>query len=140
MVQLTTALIEECEFFLEKKLRNKEDLIEIIGAYIVLNDNKSFEEFCFTGKYVNGLLRVAASAANIPDVNNLSQIKKDISDNLEKINSELSRISKYLSGDSRERIENKYLKLTGESFQNLKHLVEDLDDLKKYLNHLKRNN
>lgn len=139
MFQLSKKLLEDCEIFLSKKIRQKEDLIEIVEAYLALDDQESFEEFCFTGKYVNGLFRVASSATNNKEVNNLDQIKKDISDNLAKINSELARVSKFLSAGSKERIENKYLKLTGESFQNLKQLVEDLDDVKKYLNHLKRN-
>lgn len=140
MFQLSKKLLEDCEIYLSKKIRQKEDLSEIVEAYSIINDTKSFEEFCFAGKYVNGLIRVAAGAVNNPEVTNLEQIKKDISENLEKINSELTRISNYLSAGTRERIENKYLKLTPESFQNLKLLVEDLDDVKKYLNHLKRNN
>jgi hypothetical protein len=35
-------------------------------------------------------------------------------------------------------IEENYLKLSQSSLQNLKHLVEDLDIIKKYLNFLKR--
>lgn len=138
MIVLSKDIITECEKFINKNLKQRDDLFEIVETYSLLNDVKGFEEFCFTGKYVNGLFRVLTNSSSIPEVTNIDHVKKDISENLEKINLELSRISKSLSTESKERIENKYLKLSGESLQNLKYLIEDLDHLKKYINHLKR--
>lgn len=138
MIVLSKDIITECEKFINKNLKQRDDLFEIVETYSLLNDVKGFEEFCFTGKYVNGLFRVLTNSSSIPEVTNIDHVKKDISENLEKINLELSRISKSLSTESKERIENKYLKLSSESLQNLKYLIEDLDHLKKYINHLKR--
>lgn len=138
MIVLSKDIIIECEKFINTNLKQRDDLFEIVETYSLLNDVKGFEEFCFTGKYVNGLFRVLTNSSSIPEVTNIDHVKKDISENLEKINLELSRISKSLSTESKERIENKYLKLSGESLQNLKYLIEDLDHLKKYINHLKR--
>lgn len=138
MILLSKEIITECEKFINKNLKQKDDLFEIIEAYSLLNDSTGFEEFCFTGKYVNGLFRVVTNSSSIPEVTNIDLVKKDLSDNLEKINLELNRISNSLSTESKERIENKYLKLSRESLQNLKYLIEDLDHLKKYINHLKR--
>jgi hypothetical protein len=138
MILLSKEIITECEKFINKNLKQKDDLFEIVEAYSLLNDATGFEEFCFTGKYVNGLFRVVTNSSSIPEVTNIDLVKKDLSDNLEKINLELSRISNSLSTESKERIENKYLKLSRESLQNLKYLIEDLDHLKKYINHLKR--
>lgn len=138
MIVLSKDIITECEKFINKNLKQRDDLFEIVETYSLLNDVKGFEEFCFTGKYVNGLFRVLTNSSSIPEVTNIDHVKKDISENLEKINFELIRISKSLSTESKERIENKYLKLSSESLQNLKYLIEDLDHLKKYINHLKR--
>ena len=45
-----------------------------------------------------------------------------------------------MNDENKKKIESNYLELSQNSLQNLQLLVEDLDNIKKYLNHLKRKN
>lgn len=130
--------LNEVENFVDKKLFRKDDLELIINKYFGERDVAEFDEFVFTGKYVNGLFRVLQSSGNVTDFQNLDQVKKDLNDNIEKVISRLREITLNLTEEDKVRIDRNYLELTKESFQNIKHLVEDLDHIKKYLNFLKR--
>ncbi|MBK7630664.1 MAG: hypothetical protein IPJ23_08175 [Ignavibacteriales bacterium] len=100
---------------------------------------ENFEKFSFTGKYVNGLLKILRNSAKIPEVENVDHIKKDLSENMEKVTSLLKEITFKMDDKNKMFIEESYLKLNQNSFQNIQLLVEDLDIIKKYLNNLKRN-
>ena len=87
---------------------------------------------------MNGLFRVLRNSANIPEVENVDQIKKDLSENMEKVISQLKEITLATNEMNKKFFEDNYLQLSQTSMQNLQQLVEDLDIIKKYLNHLKR--
>lgn len=135
---LKNNFLDQVENFVEKKLLRKEDLNLLVENYFKGKDIKEFEDFAFTGKYINGLFRVLQSSGNVTDFQNLEQVKKDLSDNIEKVTSRLREITLILTESDKKRINNNYLDLTKESFQNLRHLAEDLNHIKKYLNFLKR--
>lgn len=130
--------LDDVEKFSGKSLHKKKDLaiiLEMIDTYEMFKD---FENLCFTGKYVNGLFRVLRNSANIPEVENVAQIKKDLSENMEKVISQLKEITLTTNEMNKKFFEDNYLQLSQTSMQNLQQLVVDLDMIKKYLNHLKR--
>jgi len=138
MIRLNPNFLDDVEKFSGKSLNKKNDLILVLEA---CNSNEKFKELenlSFTGKYVNGLFRVLANSTKIPEVENVDHIKKDLSENMEKVISQLKEITSYMNEKNKMLIEENYLKLTQDSLQNLKQLVEDLDSIKKYLNFLKR--
>jgi hypothetical protein len=139
MNKLPPNFLDEVEKFSGKSLNKKNDLAVILDAFNVTEKFKEFENFAFTGKYVNGLFRVLHNSVKIPEVENIDQIKKDLSENMEKVISQLKEITSYMNAKNKMLIEENYLKLSQSSLQNLLYLVEDLDIIKKFLNHIKRN-
>ena len=103
-----------------------------------INNFTIFDDLCFTGKYINGLLRVLKTGNTNPEVKSLDHVKKDLSDNMEKVIAQLKEITLNSSEEVKIDFEKKYFSLSPEAFTNLTDLVSDLDVLKKYLNHLKR--
>ena len=135
---LENNFLDQVEKFVEKKLHRKKDLYLIIEKHFQNKGIDEFEDFTFTGKYVNGLFRVLQSSGNVTDFQNLDQVKKDLNDNVEKVTSRLREITLILNENHKAMIDRNYLELTKESFQNIRQLAEDLDHIKKYLNYLKR--
>jgi hypothetical protein len=135
---LENNFLDQVEKFVEKKLHRKKDLYLIIEKHFQNKGIDEFEDFTFTGKYVNGLFRVLQSSGNVTDFQNLDQVKKDLNDNVEKVTSRLREITLILNENDKAMIDRNYLELTKESFQNIRQLAEDLDHIKKYLNYLKR--
>lgn len=138
MIRLDPNFLDDIEKFSGKSLNKKDDLAAIIEVYKSSKKFEDFENLSFTGKYVNGLFRVLANSTKIPEVENVDHIKKDLSENMEKVISQLKEITSYMNEKNKMLIEENYLKLSQSSLQNLKQLVEDLDSIKKYLNFLKR--
>ena len=130
----------EVENLTGKLFNRKDDLKIIFEAFNRDNKIEDFEKLTFTGKYVNGLFRVLRNSDKIPEVESVDHIKKDLSENMEKVISQLREITFKMNEDDRKKIEDAYLQLSQNSLQNLQLLVEDLDYIKKYLNHLKRKN
>jgi len=131
--------LDDIEKFYGKSLNKKNDLTIILQAIDTDEKYKDFENLSFTGKYVNGLFRVLQNSVKIPEVENVDQIKKDLSDNMEKVISQLKEIASSTNELNKKYFEENYFQLSQSAIQNLQQLVEDLDIIKKYLNHLKRN-
>lgn len=130
--------LTEVETFTSKKIVQKDD-IQIIINEAELNDLiDDFEDLCFTAKYVNGLFRAVKLADGNPEIKNIDNVKTDIAENLDKVVKMLEGILKSASSDSSSKIRNKYLTAEQKSLQNLLILINDLDQVKKYLNLLKR--
>jgi hypothetical protein len=139
MNKLHPNFLDDVEEFSGKSLNKKDDLVIIIEAYNTYEKSEDFESLSFTGKYVNGLFRVLKNSVKIPEVENVDHIKKDLSENMEKVIYQLKEITLNMNEKNKISIEDNYIKLSQNSLQNLQQLVEDLDKIKKYLNHLKRN-
>ncbi|HEX9251274.1 MAG TPA: hypothetical protein VF870_03480 [Ignavibacteriaceae bacterium] len=131
--------LNDVEKFYGKSLSKKNDLTIILQAIDTDEKYKDFENLSFTGKYLNGLFRVLQNSVKIPEVENVDQIKKDLSDNMEKVISQLKEIASSTNELNKKYFEENYFQLSQSAIQNLQQLVEDLDIIKKYLNHLKRN-
>ena len=137
---MQSTLFDEVENFTCKLFNHKEDLKIILEAFNLDDKIEDFEKLTFTGKYVNGLFRVLKNSDKIPEVESVDHIKKDLSENMEKIISQLREITFKMNEDNKKKIEDNYLQLSQYSLLNIQQLVEDLDNIKKYLNHLKRKN
>lgn len=138
MNKLPQNFLDDVEKFSGKSLNKKDDLMLILEACNSNKKLKEFEDLSFTGKYVNGLFRVIQNSVKIPEVENVDQIKKDLSENMEKVISQLKEITFNMNEKNKMLFEDNYIKLSQSSLQNLQQLVEDLDSIKKYLNFLKR--
>lgn len=138
MNKLPPNFLDEVEKFSSKSLNKKDDLMLVLETCNSNEKLSEFEDLSFTGKYVNGLFRVLQNSVKIPEVENIDQIKKDLSENMEKVISQLKEITFNMNENNRMLIEDNYIKLSQNSLQNLQHFVEDLDIIKKYLNFLKR--
>ena len=132
--------LDNVEEFSGKSLNKKSDLDILIKLCDTEEKVKNFESLSFTGKYVNGLLRVLQNSSKIPEVENVDQIKKDFAENMEKVISQLKDITSETLEPDKKIFEENYFQLSQATLQNLQQLVEDLDNIKKYLNHKKRNN
>ncbi len=139
MNNLPAEFLDDVEKFSHQSLKRKDDLSILVKAYAQNRKIEDFENLSFTGKYVNGLFTVLKNSVNIPEVENIDHIKKDLSENIEKVISHLKEITFKMDDDEKKIIEENYLTLNQNCLQNLQHLVKDLDYIKKYLNYLKRN-
>lgn len=138
MNRLQSTFLNEVENFSGKLFNRKDDLKIIIKAFSNNDKIEDFEKFTFTGKYVNGLFRVLKSGTQIPKIESVDHIKKDLNENVEKVISQLRDITLKMNDEDKNKIEDNYLQSSNHSLQNIQQLVEDLDNIKKYLNHLKR--
>lgn len=138
-MKLQSDFLDQVEIFSNRLLKRKDHLIIIIEAFDKSDQSNNVEDFFFTGKYINGLFRVLKNSENLPKVENVDQIKKDLSENIEKIIFQLKKIIFQMNDGEKKQIEINYLELTQNTFHNLQELAEDLDSAKKYLNYLKRN-
>ena len=138
MNKLQSTFLKDVENFAGKLFNRKDDLKIILEAFNRDDKIEDFEKLTFTGKYVNGLFRVLNSSIKIPEVESVDHIKKDLSENMEKVILQLKEITSKMNAEDKKKIEDNYLQLSHNSLQNLQQFVEDLDNIKKYLNHLKR--
>ncbi|HED06542.1 MAG TPA: hypothetical protein ENI57_00305, partial [Ignavibacteria bacterium] len=76
------SLLKEVESFSKILLLNKNDLLLVFTEGLKAEKLESFNNLLFTAKYVQGLKRVLEKGASLPDVNNLEDIKKDLSENI----------------------------------------------------------
>ena len=138
MNKLQSTFLKDAENFTGKLFNRKDDLKIIIDAFNSDDKIEDLEKLTFTGKYVNGLFRVLNSSIKIPEVESVDHIKKDLSENMEKVILQLKEITSKMNAEDKKKIEDNYLQLSQNSLLNFQQLVEDLDNIKKYLNHLKR--
>jgi hypothetical protein len=136
--QINKDILSDVENFSDSLLKRKADLQIIIDESIQNNFESEFEELTFTGKYVQGLKRVLQKGADFQEIDNLDHVKKDLTENMEKIIGDIRALLNHSSETNKHYFEDTYLSLTPNCFQNLNDLVEDLERIKKYLNHQKR--
>jgi hypothetical protein len=140
MKEISENLINETEEFLKRSLKKKDDLRIILNSFIQKNKFEDFEKFTFDGKYLDGLFRVLKESPNLSEVKSVDHIKKDISETIEKMISKISEVADSLNENEKAALKKNYLELSQDSLKNLQTLSEDLDDIKKYLNYIKRKN
>ena len=135
---INNSLLNDVELFSDSLLKRKTDLQIIVDESLQHNLAAEFEELTFTGKYVQGLKRVLKKGADFQEIDNLNHVKKDLTENMQKVIGEIRAILTHSSETNKKYFEDNFLSLTPNCFQNLNELVEDLEWVKKYLNHKKR--
>ncbi len=136
----TGKLIEEIEAFSEKGLKRKEDLTKLLYLGYSSDKKEAMEDLSFTSKYVQGLFRVLKKATENAEVQNMGQIKADITVNLEKVKEKIELLISNADAADKVHFRETYLQLTQNSFFNLTELMSDLEWTKKYFNQVKRSN
>ena len=131
-------ILNEVEIFSDSLLKRKTDLQIIVDEFLQNNFEAEFEELAFTGKYIQGLKRVLKKGADFQEIDNLDHVKKDLTENMKKIIGDIRALLIHTSETNKKYFDDNYLSLTPNSFQNLNDLLEDLEWIKKYLNHQKR--
>ena len=135
---ITGNILNETEVHLKLLLKRKPDLDIILQACLQSNQSEKFEELAFTGKYLQGLMRVLIKGAEITENENLENVKQDLSDNMEMIIDQIRNILSNQSDEIKSRFEKTYFILSQVNFQNLNELLSDLEAVKKYINYSKR--
>ena len=130
--------VDEVEKFSHSKLKRKIELLRIYEEALKFNNEKEFEDLAFTAKYVQGLLRVVKTGTVNSEVQNIEQIKKDFSDNMNKTVDQIRKIIAGAGDDLKQHFEKTYFELTQDSFINFTELLSDLEWAKMYLNEIKR--
>ena len=138
MIRNSELFCDEVEKFSNKKILLKADLRKLASAAVSSLQQELFFSISFSAKYVQGLLRVLQQAGTNPEIKNLDQIKKDLTENMEQITVNLKVLLANESAEVKREFKEKYLSLTAESFANLRKLLNDLEWVKIYQNHLKR--
>jgi hypothetical protein len=137
-IPLNKNILNHVELFSDSLLKRKTDLQLIIDESLQHNFGAEFEELTFTGKYVQGLKRVLQKSADFQEIDNLDDVKKDLTENMQKVIGDIRALLIHSSETNKKYFEDTYLSLTPNCFENLNDLVEDLEWIKKYLNHKKR--
>ncbi len=136
----TEILIQEIEVFSKNGLKRKEDLALLLFLGYSNDMRETVEDLSFTSKYVQGLFRVLEKASGNADVQNLGQIKADITVNLEKVKEMIKQLISKAEESDKRHFNESYLQLTQKSLFNLTELMSDLEWTKRYLNQVKRSN
>ncbi len=137
-IQLNETFLDNAEKFTERKFTQRETLSELIKITNEYNQVEKFNELIFTAKYANGLFRSIKIGQSNSQISNLEQIKKDITDSIEKVSSLIKEILSKENSEKADVIKQKYTEIGQAQLGQLILLIDDLDQLKKYLNHLKR--
>ena len=130
--------VNEVEKFSKSKLKRKAELIRIYEESLNNKKEALFEDLVFTAKYVQGLLRIVNNDAVTSGVNNIEQIKKDFSDNLNKVVDKIKEIISNTDENMKLHFEQTYFELSQQGFLNLSELLSDLEWTKLYMNEKKR--
>ncbi len=129
---------DEIEKFSKTKLNRKAELIRIYEESLKNDNESAFEDLIFTAKYVQGLMRIVTKENLSEEIKNIDQIKNDLSDNLNKVVSQLREIISRADDNLKLHFEETYFELTQQGFLNLNELLSDLEWAKKYTNEFKR--
>ncbi len=139
-VKRAAQFVDDVEKFSKSKLKRKAELLRVYEEVLKNDKSKLFEDLIFTAKYVQGLMRIVQKESMNAGVTNLSEIKKDFSDNMNKIVNKIKEI--IIDADEKLKLyfEETYFELTQQSFLNLSELLSDLEWTKIYSNEMKRSN
>jgi len=131
-------LLKEIDEFSGGSLKKRVDLQIIFEESLNRNNSRLLDELAFTSKYVAGLLRVLKEGSKNSEVDNLDQVKKDLSLNMNKTITKIREILNDADGNTKQYFERTYFEMSQQSFFNLNELISDLEWTKKYLNVQKR--
>ena len=119
-------------------LQKKEDIKKIIELVVAEKKEEEFEKLVFTAKYISGMMRVLKNAPGIPEVSSIDHVRKDLNENMKKGIEQLKEIISSGSESVGDYFNKMYFNLSTQNFSNITQLFSDLESVKKYMNHLKR--
>ena len=119
-------------------LQKKEDIKKIIELVAAEKKEEEFEKLVFTAKYISGMMRVLKNAPGIPEVSSVDHVRKDLNENIKKGIEQLKEIITFGSESVGDYFNKMYFNLSTQNFSNITQLFSDLESVKKYMNHLKR--
>lgn len=119
-------------------LQKKEDIKKIIELVAAKKKEEEFEKLVFTAKYISGMMRVLKNAPGIPEVNSVDLVRKDLNENMKKGIEQLKEIISSGSESVGDYFNKMYFNLSTQNFSNITQFFSDLESVKKYMNHLKR--
>lgn len=132
--------INEAEKFSKSSFNKKAELIRIYEEAVNLKNEKTFEELAFTAKYLRGLMRVMQKGSENPEVNSIENIKKDFSANIKKAVDQIKILISNSDENLKNHFEQNFFEMSQQGLTNLNELFADLEWIKIYLNHQKRQN
>src|SRR3990167_7262113 len=97
-------LVKRVDEFSNFQLQKRDDL------------QRFFEETIFTAKYVLGLMRVMKKGASFPKIESLEHVKKDLTENMEKISGQIRELISSASEIDNNYFEEKLIKSSGSYF------------------------
>jgi hypothetical protein len=130
--------LDKVEEYTSNPLQRKIDLKKIIDLVRGNGKEEDFEKLIFTAKYICGMMRVLKNAQGIPEVNSVDHVKNDLNENMKKGIEQLKEIISFSDASNREYFDGIYFTLSPQNFANLSQLFSDLESVKKYINHSKR--
>lgn len=136
--EISADFINKVEKFSKLKLKRKAELIRLYEEVLKEQKETLFEDLVFTAKYVQGLMRAVKRGTDNPEISNIDQLKKDFSDNVNKVVSQIKEIITSADEEMKNYFEKTYFEMTQQGFLNLNELLYDLEWCKMYMNELKR--
>jgi len=133
-----SVFFNEVEKFSNHSLNRKAEMIVIYDAAVDSNQMDIFHDVCFTAKYLVGMMRVLQEGGNNPQVSSLDHVKKDFSANLTKAIEQLRKIIFSADESQKKYFEEEIFVRSHSGLTNLNELLADLEQVKLYLNYLKR--
>jgi hypothetical protein len=126
------------EEYTNSLLQRKVDTKIIIDVVSGNDKEEEFEKLTFTAKYICGMFTILKTAPGIPEVNSVNHVKNDLNENMKKGVELLKELISLSDESTKEYFNKNYFMLSPQNFSNLSQLFSDLELVKKYLNHLKR--
>jgi hypothetical protein len=130
--------INQVEKFSKHSLNRKAEMIVIYNAAADSNRMNTYRDLCFTAKYLLGIIRILQEGNNNPRVNTLDHVKKDFSTNMVKAIDLMRQIIANEDESQKQYFEEKFFAKSHSVLANLSELLADLEQVKLYLNYLKR--
>lgn len=127
-------ILNEVRILSGNNLEVSDDLERLIEISLAGGKINLLKEISFNAKFLRGLMAVIQKRDQTFDDIYFEKVKGELLDGTTKIKNQLSELLESSSGFIRNVFEEKYMKLTQESIQNLYRFCTDLSYLKLYFN------
>ncbi|MCX7797739.1 MAG: hypothetical protein N2249_03850 [Melioribacter sp.] len=116
------------------KLKNKEDLLRIIELALSSNKMKQLEKLAFYSKFSRGILRIIQNRDNKLDDEYFKSLQNEYLKSIQEVKNILEELLKNATQFLRTIYQEKFFKMTMQSFNALNDLCDDMVYLKYYFN------
>ena len=136
--QIAEHLTNDIEAYSNNKLESRANLQKILEIFFTKAEEGLLDEIIFTAKHIKGLVIVLKEASTKSEIQNIEQIKSDLSANIEKFREQIKNLISNESEEEKKFYEKNFLSFDEESFKNMQNLWSDLAWTKLFLNELRR--